>query len=82
MALPLLFISFDNHEPPDYPAIEEVKSVTLFCEYGYFRDQVNDGCSSGGLSRKSDFGFFLSSYLFAVSKKFETRSQTPSVKLF
>jgi hypothetical protein len=34
-------------------------------ECGYFRDQVNDGCSSGSLSGKSDFGFFpLNNYQY------------------
>jgi hypothetical protein len=42
-------------------------------ECGYFRDQVDDGCGSGSLSQKTDFGFFLLSlFSLAISKKYET----------
>jgi hypothetical protein len=52
----------------------EISSTNNGC--GYFRDQVNDGCSSGNLPWKTDSGFFpLSLYLLAISKKYEDLPQ-------
>jgi hypothetical protein len=50
-------------------------------ECGYFRDQVNDGCTSGSLSGKTDFGFFfLSLFLLELPPDFHIY-QTVSVLL-
>jgi hypothetical protein len=57
--------------------IKTAKFRVIYNECGYFRNQVNDGCSSGGLSWKTDFGFFLLSlYLLIIPKKYEIRPWT------
>ncbi len=62
---------------------QRLSSESFYNEYGYFRDQVHDGCASGSLSRKTAFGFFpMSLYLFAISKNYETCPQTHRTNSF